>query len=157
MYPPIAKAAHVTGTVVVRVTVKDGLMIQTDVLFKPAVASARRLLESLMPDNPKTWRFAADVTGAFTVAYAHEISGTDTEEPTNANVEMLPSLDVKITARSVKPNVMYQKQSSPAADTSSCYPSDQRLLGTVFVNLEKSSRCDGDQPRVFASIPGHNT
>jgi len=39
MYPPIAKAAHVTGKVVVRVTVKDGLMVQTDVLSKPAVAS----------------------------------------------------------------------------------------------------------------------
>ena len=119
MYPPIAKAAHVTGKVVVRVTVKDGLMVQTDVLSKPAVASGSRLLESPTLENLKTWRFAADVTGAFTVTYTYEISGTETDEPTNAKVEMLPSLDVKITARPVKPTVMYQKQSSPSAATSS--------------------------------------
>lgn len=118
MYPPIAKAAHVTGKVVVRVTVKDGLMVQTDVLSKPAVASGGRLLESPTLRNLKTWRFAADVTGAFTVTYTYEIAGTETEEPTNARVEMLPSLDVKITARPVKPTAMYQKQSSPSADTS---------------------------------------
>jgi hypothetical protein len=118
MYPPIAKAAHVTGKVVVRVTVKDGLMVQTDVLSKPAVASGGRWLESPTLENLKTWRFAADVTGAFTVTYTYEISGTETEEATNAKVEILPSLDVKITARPVKPTVMYQKQSSPSADTS---------------------------------------
>jgi hypothetical protein len=118
MYPPIAKAAHVTGKVVVRVTVKDGLMVQTEVLSKPAVGAGGRLLESPTLENLKTWRFAADVTGAFTVSYTYEISGTETEEPTNAKVEMLPSLEVKITARPVKPTVMYQKQNSPAADTS---------------------------------------
>ena len=118
MYPPIAKAAHVTGKVAVRVTVKDGLIVQTEVLSKPAVASGGRLLESPTLENLKTWRFAADVTGAFTVTYTYEIFDTETEEPTNAKVEMLPSLDVKITARPVKPTVMYQKQSSPAADTS---------------------------------------
>ncbi len=118
MYPPIAKAAHVTGKVVVRVTVKDGLMVQTEVLSKPAVGAGGRLLESPTLENLKTWRFAADVTGAFTVTYTYEISGTETEKPTNAKVEMLPSLDVKLTARPVKPTVMYQKQSSPAAYTS---------------------------------------
>ena len=118
MYPPIAKAAHVTGKVAVRVTVKDGLIVQTEVLSEPAVASGGRLLESPTLENLKTWRFASDVTGAFTVTYTYEISGTETEEPTNAKVEILPSLDVKITARPVKPTVMYQKQSSPAADTS---------------------------------------
>jgi hypothetical protein len=106
MYPPIAKAAHVTGKVVVRVTVKDGLIVQTEVLSKPAVASGGRLLESPTLENLKTWRFAADVSGAFTVTYTYEISGTETEEPTNAKVEMLPSLDVKITARPVKPTCM---------------------------------------------------
>lgn len=118
MYPPIAKAAHVTGRVVVRVTIKEGLMVQTDVLSKPAVASGGRLLESATIENLKTWRFAADVTGTFTVTYTYEISGTDTAEPTNAKVEMLPSLDVRITARPVKPTIMYQKQGRPPADTS---------------------------------------
>ena len=106
MYPPIAKAAHITGKVVVRVTVKDGLIVQTEVLSKPAVGAGGRLLESPTLENLKTWRFAADVTGSFTVTYTYEISGTETDEPTNAKVEMLPSLDVKITARPVKPTCM---------------------------------------------------
>jgi hypothetical protein len=34
MYPPIAKAAHITGKVVVRVTVKDGLVVKTEIASK---------------------------------------------------------------------------------------------------------------------------
>ena len=119
LYPPIAKAAHVTGKVIVRITVKDGLIVQTDVLSKPAVSSGGRFLESPTVENLKTWHFAADVSGAFTVTYTYEIAGTETDDPTNAKVEMLPSLDVKITGRPVKPTVMYQKPSSPSPDTSS--------------------------------------
>jgi hypothetical protein len=103
MYPPIARAAHITGKVMVRVTVKKGLVVKTEVLSKPDVAAGQRYLESPTVENLKTWRFAADVTGAFTATYTYEISGTEIEEPTNAKIEMLPSLDVKITARPVKP------------------------------------------------------
>ena len=118
VYPPIAKAAHVTGKVTVRVDVKDGLVTKTEVLSKPEVASGGRFLESATVENLKSWRFAANVTGAFTVTYTYEITGTETDDPTNAKIEMLPSLDVKITARPVKPTVMYQKQSSPSASMS---------------------------------------
>ncbi len=118
VYPPIAKAAHVTGKVSVRVAVKDGIVVKTDVQSKPGVAAGGRLLESPTIENLKTWRFAADVIGEFTVTYTYEISGTETDEATNAKVEMLPSLDVKITARPVKPTVMYEK-GPPAGDTSS--------------------------------------
>jgi hypothetical protein len=72
-------------------------------------------LETVTVENLKTWRFAADVNGEYTVIYTYEISGEESEQPTNARVEMLPSLDVRITARPVKPTVMYQKQSSPSA------------------------------------------
>ena len=54
VYPPIAKAARVTGKVIVRVTVKDGLVVQTDVLSKP---SGQRFLETPTVENLKTWRF----------------------------------------------------------------------------------------------------
>jgi TonB family protein len=111
VYPPIAKAARVTGKVIVRVTVKDGLVVQTDVLSK---ASGQRFLETPTVENLKTWRFAADVDGTFTVTYTYEISGKESDDLTNPRVEMLPSLDVKITARPVKPTVMYEKQSSPS-------------------------------------------
>jgi hypothetical protein len=113
VYPPIAKAAHVTGKVMMRVTIKDGQVVKTEPLSKlgPAV---QRLLETPTAENLKTWRFASNVTGVFTATYTYEIFGEETEEPTNAKVEMLPSLDVKITARPVKPTVMYEKQSSPS-------------------------------------------
>jgi TonB family protein len=111
VYPPIAKAAHVTGKVTVRVTVKDGLVVQTDVLSKP---SGQRFLETPTVENLKTWHFAADVAGTFTVTYTYEISGKESDDLTNPKVEMLPSLDVKITARPVKPTVMYEKQGSPS-------------------------------------------
>jgi len=98
-YPPIAKAAQITGKVIVRVTVEHGLVVKTNVLSKPDVASGQRLLESPTVENLKTWRFAPKVTGAFTVTYTYEISGTETDESTNAKIEMLPSLDVNITVR----------------------------------------------------------
>jgi hypothetical protein len=47
------------------------------------------------------------VTGVFTVTYTYSISGTETEEPTNAKIVMLPSLNVEIIARPVKPTVSY--------------------------------------------------
>ena len=106
MYPPIAKAARVTGKVIVRVSVKDGLVATTDVLSK-LDPSGQRFLETPTVENLKTWRFASDVNGVFTVTYTYTISGTETEEPTNAKVAILPSLDVEITARPVKPTVNY--------------------------------------------------
>lgn len=97
-YPPIAKAAHVTGKVSVRVTVKDGQVMKTDVVSKLNPAG-QRFLETPTVENLKTWRFAADVNGEFTVTYTYAIAGGETEAPTNPTVEMLPSLDVNITAR----------------------------------------------------------
>lgn len=113
VYPPIAKAAHVTGKVMLRVTVKGGQVVKTEVLSK-LDPGGQRFLETPTVENLKTWRFADDVTGEFSVTYTYEISGTETDDPTNAKVEMLPSLDVKITARPVKPTIMYEKQSSPS-------------------------------------------
>jgi hypothetical protein len=106
MYPPIAKAAHVTGKVIVRLTVRDGLVVKTDVLSR-LDPSGQRFLETATIANLKTWHFAAEVNGIFTVTFTYAISGSETEEPTNAKVSMLPSLDVVVTARPVKPTVNY--------------------------------------------------
>lgn len=106
MYPPIAKAAHVTGKVIVRLTVRDGLVVKTDVLSR-LDPSGQRFLETATIANLKTWHFAAEVNGVFTVTFTYAISGSETEEPTNAKVSMLPSLDVVVTARPVKPEVNY--------------------------------------------------
>jgi hypothetical protein len=112
MYPPIWRAAHLTGKVIVRVTVKEGHVVET------AVQSGETHLQVPTTSNLKTWHFDDHISGTFTVSYTYEISGEPTDNPTNPKVEMLPSLDVKITARPVKPTVMYQNQSGSSADTS---------------------------------------
>jgi Gram-negative bacterial TonB protein C-terminal len=114
VYPPIAKAARVTGKVIVKVTVKNGMVVQTNVLSRPDVASRQQFLDAPTVENLKTWRFAADVSGTFTVIYTYEISGKESDDLTNSKVEMLPSLDVKITARPARPTVMYEKYSRPS-------------------------------------------
>jgi len=111
VYPPIGRAAHITGKVVVSVTVSGGKVTGTEVKSGP------RFLAGGTVANLQTWRFASDVTGTFTVTYTYAISGDETDNPTNPRVEMLPSLDVNITARPVKPTVQYGVQSVPATDT----------------------------------------
>ncbi len=100
VYPPIWQTAHLTGKVIVRVTVKNGRVVET------AAQSGELHLQVPTVTNLKTWRFDDQVSGAFTVTYTYEISGEPSEAPTNPRVEMLPSLDVKITARPVKPSCM---------------------------------------------------
>lgn len=106
-YPPIAAAAHVTGKVTVEVTVKNGSVVNTSVLPKPDAPAGRRLLISPTIENLRTWRFDSQVAGTFTVTYTYLISGTETDAPTNAKIEILPSLDVLLTARPVKPTTTY--------------------------------------------------
>jgi hypothetical protein len=93
------------------VTVSGGKVTGTEVKSGP------RLLEGCTVTNLKTWRFADNVNGTFPVTYTYAISGDETDNPTNPRVEMLPSLDVNITARPVKPTVQYGVQSVPTTDT----------------------------------------
>jgi hypothetical protein len=113
VYPPIGRAAHVTGKVVVEMTVSGGQVTSTE------VKSGARFLAGGTEANVKTWRFASDVNGTYTITYTYAISGSETDAPTNPMVEMLPSLDVNITARPVKPVVMYGVQGRPSPDTAS--------------------------------------
>jgi len=115
MYPPIAKAAHVTGEIVIRVTVQSGKVIKTEIVH----ARVKNRSQELMPEsgakwltlpaleNVKSWRFDTDVNSVIVVNYTYEIAGTATDNPTNPRVEISPSLDVNITARPVKPVVEY--------------------------------------------------
>jgi hypothetical protein len=112
VYPPIGRAASVTGKVVVEITVTGGKVTSTD------VKSGARMLAGGTVANLQTWRFASDVNGKFAVTYTYAISGEATDSLVNPTVEMLPSLDVNITARPVKPVVMYSAQGRPATDTS---------------------------------------
>jgi hypothetical protein len=111
IYPPICRAARITGKVVVAVTVSGGKVTGTE------VKSGSRYLANGTVANLQTWRFASDVNGQFTVTFNYAITGDETDNPTNPTVEMLSSLDVNITARPVKPTVQYGAQGVPATDT----------------------------------------
>ena len=100
-YPPIARAAHITGKVVVNITVNAGKVTNTK------VKSGNHFLALGTVANLNTWRFQNDVYGTFTITYTYSISGGESLSPTNPHVEILPSLDVNITVRPVKPTVNY--------------------------------------------------
>jgi len=100
-YPPIGRAASVTGKVIVAVTISGGKVTNTD------VKSGARLLVGGTIANLMTWRFADDVNGTFTVTYTYAISGDETDGLMNSKVEMLPSLDVNVTSRPIKLIPMY--------------------------------------------------
>ncbi|HTV81775.1 MAG TPA: hypothetical protein VME18_03920 [Acidobacteriaceae bacterium] len=55
----------------------------------------------------KSWRFSSDVNGSFVVKFTYSFAGTETEQPTNPTVEVLPPLDVNVIARPVKLVVEY--------------------------------------------------
>lgn len=101
------RTAHLSGDVVVFVEVKGGRVVETD------VKSGESHLQVPTVANLKTWQFATTVNDQFTVTYTYQISGEPTDNPTNPKIEMLPSLDVIITARPVKPTVNYDVQGDP--------------------------------------------
>ncbi len=102
-YPPIWRAAHIQGDVVAFVTIKNGVVAGIKII------SGDNHLEVPTIANLKTWQFEEGVNAAITITYTYEISGEPTEARTNPKVEILPDLDVKITARPVKPTVNYGK------------------------------------------------
>jgi hypothetical protein len=82
------------------VTVQKGRVVRTK-----AESGSLAIIRHLQPAtvlNIQTRRFGKDVNKAFTVTYTYEISGEQSDDPANPLVEMLPSLDVKITARPTK-------------------------------------------------------
>jgi outer membrane biosynthesis protein TonB len=100
-YPPIWRAAHIQGNVVAFVTIKNGVVVGTKIL------SGENHLDVSTIANLKTWQFEDGVNATITVTYTYEILGEPTEERTNPEVEILPNLDVRITARPVRPTVNY--------------------------------------------------
>jgi hypothetical protein len=103
-YPAIAEAAHITGKVVVVVKVQSGRVVKTDVQAgsRDASPATIRYLQPATILNIQTWRFGHDVNETFTVTYTYDFAGERSDVPTNPKLEMLPSLDVTITARPVK-------------------------------------------------------
>jgi outer membrane biosynthesis protein TonB len=96
-YPPIWQFAQIQGKVVVRIMIRNGIVVNTEIK-----SGDNRLQDSTIA-NLKTWRFGNGVNTAITIAYTYQISGEPTDGLTNPTVKILPNLDVRITARPVKP------------------------------------------------------
>jgi len=120
LYPPAARAAHISGTIEVQVTVENGLVsdaqvksadIQvTDPEHRTVYDAAARSRVAPMLANPslanvKTWQFQPEGRATFTVTYVYQLESDRKPLPENENPKIeldLPRL-VKITARPFKP------------------------------------------------------
>src|SRR5579864_5108463 len=71
VYPQIARTAHITGDVVVRISTDGHSVVD-------AVAeSGPPLLRNAAQDNAKTWKFAPHAPGIFRVTYRFTIAASD--------------------------------------------------------------------------------
>jgi hypothetical protein len=101
LYPPVAVAAHHTGTVHLRVSIRQGAVLSAD-----TDSAAPSVLVLAAKENIKTWRFTPDVTDNCEVTFIYELLEAHSVVPENPRIEMqLPSF-VKITAKPVKPMPM---------------------------------------------------
>jgi TonB family protein len=103
LYPQMARIAHITGTVQVEVTIKNGVMANTEVK-----SSAPPMLVNATLENLKTWKFTPDANATFRITYIYEVEKEGTASPGNPRIEMqLPNL-IKITAQPPKTTSNYQ-------------------------------------------------
>jgi hypothetical protein len=103
-YPVIARAARVTGTVKIRVTVESGRVTKLEVLDARG-ASGPQVLDHGSPmltdptlANLRSWRFDSMVNTSIDVLYTYVLAGDPTYPTDNPKIEISPSLDVTITA-----------------------------------------------------------
>ena len=115
MYPPLARAAHVTGIVEIQVVVEKGAI--TDAEVKSVVIESHNgsvlndegtkkvgaYLSNPSLANLKTWQFQSEDRATFVVTYIFQIQGQETSLPENPKVELDLPLFVKVTARPFKP------------------------------------------------------
>jgi len=98
LYPPVALAARLSGTVRIKVQVSKGAVVSTET---DSSSSAHTVLVSAAQKNVKTWQFAPDANGPFELTYIYQLETHEADLPENPRVEIqLPF--VKITGRPVK-------------------------------------------------------
>ena len=115
LYPPLARTAHISGTVEIQVVVEKGTV--TDAQVKSVVLASwngpeltddgkkkvGRYLSEPSLANLKTWEFQMEDRAEFLVTYAYRIEGEETNQPENAKVELELPILVRITVRPFKP------------------------------------------------------
>jgi hypothetical protein len=116
-YPPVARSAHISGTVEIHVAVEKGVVVDTQVksveiqindpLNHSAYNSDAKTKVGPYLSNPslanvKTWQFGSQNRAEFLVNYVYQIKGEATDSPENPKVEFDLPL-IKITAKPFKP------------------------------------------------------
>jgi hypothetical protein len=129
LYPPIALAAHISGTVEIQVAVVNGgvvdahvksLEIQiTDPLNHAVYDNQAKSKVSPYLSNPsltnvKTWQFQPEDRADFVVHYIYQIVGEQTSLPENPRVELDLPILVKVTAKPFKPTCSDCGSSTPS-------------------------------------------
>jgi hypothetical protein len=89
IYPALARAARVAGTVEVNVTVKNGAVVSMQA--KPAHTA----LVKAATDNIKTWHFHSWVNASFTTRFVYELE-TEHQLPSDTVIELRLPLFAKI-------------------------------------------------------------
>lgn len=117
-YPPIARLAHITGAVEIRVVVEKGAVVKAQVksividshngppLTEKGKEKVRQYLALPSLRNIKSWQFEPQGRTTFVVKYVYRIEGEQTRLPENPQIEVdLPV--VRVTARPFKQTVSY--------------------------------------------------
>jgi hypothetical protein len=118
LYPPLARALNLTGTVEIQLMITQGIV--TDAQVKSVVIDCHNCapltddgekkvgkylsLPSLA--NIKNWRFDSEEKTTFVVKYVYRIEGAETERSENPDVKVNLPL-ISVTAKPIKPTVLY--------------------------------------------------
>ena len=117
-YPPIARAAHITGTVEIQIVVEKGVVADAQVksvridshngapLTDEVQKKVGQYLSIPSLANIRDWHFQPRDRATFVVTYVYRIEGKETAVSENPHVEIALPL-VKVTARPVKPTVSH--------------------------------------------------
>jgi hypothetical protein len=119
LYPPIARAAHITGTVEIQIVVEKGTVIDAKVKSVAIDASTNGAvlngegekkvgpyLSNSALANVKTWQFDSGDRISFAVKYVYRIAGEATSLPESPMVELNLPVLVKVTSPPLKPTCM---------------------------------------------------
>ena len=98
IYPPLAVAARIEGTVDVEATVTKGIVTKAD-----APSTSNAALAVAATNNVRSWRFAPEQSGRFKVQFIFELTKEEGLQPEKPEVQMKLPLWVRIIARPVRP------------------------------------------------------
>ncbi len=127
-YPQMAVVARIFGIVEVRVTVKDGQVVNTEVKSSPP---GPEILKRATIENIQTWRFYKLDSGTFTTKFIYQLETKKPLDPLNPKVELQLPLLVKITAKPVALDSQKGDRAKATESTDTADPATGNLRVTV--------------------------